>query len=220
MGRVQLALNVDDIDEAVTFYSKLFSTEPAKRRPGYANFAITEPPLKLVLMESPGQGGSLNHLGVEVADVDTVDATQTRLAEEGLELAREVADTWSIALGTGTLGLLALEAGDREQARSHLATALELSWRRDDERIVAESLFSLAAVAAAGRDPAAAARRWGAAEALRQSLGAIPSPTENALEKRFLAELRMSMGTAGLQAEREAGAALPLEQVVDLALES
>jgi len=84
MGRVQLALNVDDLDEAVTFYSKLFSTEPAKRRPGYANFAITEPPLKLVLMESPGQGGSLNHLGVEVADVDTVDATQTRLAEEGL----------------------------------------------------------------------------------------------------------------------------------------
>ena len=84
MSRVQLALNVDDIDEAVTFYSRLFGTEPAKRRPGYANFAITEPPLKLVLLENPGQGGSLNHLGVEVADTGTVDAEHTRLAEAGL----------------------------------------------------------------------------------------------------------------------------------------
>ncbi len=63
---------------------KLFGTEPAKRRPGYANFAITEPPLKLVLLENPGQGGTLNHLGVEVADTDTVDAEQTRLAGAGL----------------------------------------------------------------------------------------------------------------------------------------
>lgn len=84
MSRIQLALNVNDVDEAVAFYSKLFGTEPAKRRPGYANFAITNPPLKLVLLENPGQGGSLNHLGVEVADVDTVDAEQSRLAEEGL----------------------------------------------------------------------------------------------------------------------------------------
>lgn len=84
MSRVQLALNVDDVDEAVTFYSKLFGTEPAKRRPGYANFAIAEPPLKLVLLENPGQGGSLNHLGVEVDDVDAVDAEQTRLADRGL----------------------------------------------------------------------------------------------------------------------------------------
>ncbi len=84
MSRVQLALNVDDLDEAVAFYSRLFGTEPAKRRPGYANFAITEPPLKLVLLENPGQGGSLNHLGVEVADVDTVDSEQARLADAGL----------------------------------------------------------------------------------------------------------------------------------------
>ncbi|MDX6308022.1 MAG: hypothetical protein QOI06_1068 [Nocardioidaceae bacterium] len=84
MSRVQLALNVNDIDEAVMFYSKLFGSEPAKRRPGYANFAISEPPLKLVLLENPGQGGSLNHLGVEVADVDTVDAEQSRLAAVGL----------------------------------------------------------------------------------------------------------------------------------------
>ena len=82
--RVQLALNVNDIDQAVAFYSKLFGTEPAKRRPGYANFAITEPPLKLVLLENPGQGGSLNHLGVEVTDTDAVDAEQTRLAGTGL----------------------------------------------------------------------------------------------------------------------------------------
>jgi catechol 2,3-dioxygenase-like lactoylglutathione lyase family enzyme len=84
VSRVQLALNVSDIDEAVSFYSKLFGAEPAKRRPGYANFAIAEPPLKLVLLENPGQGGSLNHLGIEVSDVGTVDAEQTRLAAAGL----------------------------------------------------------------------------------------------------------------------------------------
>jgi len=83
MSRVQLALNVDDLDESVAFYSRLFATEPAKVRPGYANFAVAEPPLKLVLIENPGQGGTLNHLGVEVPDTDTVDAEQTRLAEAG-----------------------------------------------------------------------------------------------------------------------------------------
>ena len=89
MSRVQLALNVDDLEQSVAFYSKLFGVEPAKRKPGYANFAVVEPPLKLVLIENPGQGGSLNHLGVEVADVDTVDATQTRLASEGLASVEE-----------------------------------------------------------------------------------------------------------------------------------
>lgn len=84
MSRIQLALNVDEIDAATAFYSKLFGTDPAKTRPGYANFAIANPPLKLVLLENPGQGGTLNHLGVEVADVDAVDAEQTRLAELGL----------------------------------------------------------------------------------------------------------------------------------------
>ena len=84
MSRLQLALNVDDVDQAVAFYSTLFGVEPAKRRPGYANFAIAEPPLKLVLLENPGQGGSLNHLGVEVESVDRVDAEQTRLAVAGL----------------------------------------------------------------------------------------------------------------------------------------
>src|SRR3954453_16438032 len=83
MARVQLALNVNDVDEAGAFYSKLFGTEPAKRRPGYANFAVTEPPLKLVLLENPGEGGSLNHLGVEVAEVDAAAPEQIRLAEQG-----------------------------------------------------------------------------------------------------------------------------------------
>ena len=84
MSRVQLALNVNDIDEAVSFYARLFGTEPAKRRPGYANFAITQPPLKLVLLENPGQGGTLNHLGVEVESTDAVGAEQARLAGAGL----------------------------------------------------------------------------------------------------------------------------------------
>ncbi|MGL5827675.1 MAG: ArsI/CadI family heavy metal resistance metalloenzyme [Nocardioides sp.] len=84
MGRLQLALNVDDVDRAVEFYRRLFDTEPAKRRPGYANFAIADPPLKLVLLENPGLGGSLNHLGVEVAGGAAVDAAQRRLAGDGL----------------------------------------------------------------------------------------------------------------------------------------
>jgi catechol 2,3-dioxygenase-like lactoylglutathione lyase family enzyme len=83
-GQIQLAINVDDLGESIGFYSKLFGTEPAKVRPGYANFAIADPALKLVLLENRGRGGSLNHLGVEVADTDAVDAEQRRLAEAGL----------------------------------------------------------------------------------------------------------------------------------------
>ena len=98
MSRVQLALNVDDIDAAVAFYAKLFSAEPAKRRPGYANFALDDPALKLVLIENPGQGGSLNHLGVEVASTtDVVDATQ-RLSEHGFATDVEDATTCCYAL--------------------------------------------------------------------------------------------------------------------------
>jgi catechol 2,3-dioxygenase-like lactoylglutathione lyase family enzyme len=91
-GRVQLALNVNDIDQAVEFYTKLFGTEPAKRRPGYANFAVADPPLKLVLLENPGQGGSLNHLGIEVPDTSVVDAEQARLTTAGL-LSVDARDT-------------------------------------------------------------------------------------------------------------------------------
>src|SRR6187455_1003826 len=83
MSRLQLALNVDDLEKSIAFYATLFGTEPAKIRPGYANFAVAEPPLKLVLIENPGQGGSINHLGVEVADTEVVDAEQSRLAAAG-----------------------------------------------------------------------------------------------------------------------------------------
>jgi catechol 2,3-dioxygenase-like lactoylglutathione lyase family enzyme len=93
VSRVQLALNVADIDKAVDFYSKLFGAEPAKRRPGYANFAIVDPPLKLVLLESAatenGVTGRLNHLGVEVGSTDDVLAARRRLADEGLATADE-----------------------------------------------------------------------------------------------------------------------------------
>jgi catechol 2,3-dioxygenase-like lactoylglutathione lyase family enzyme len=89
MSRVQLALNVADLDEAVTFYAKLFGTEPAKVRDGYANFAVADPPLKLVLIEGQGDPGSLNHLGVEVASADEVTATAARLAAEDLATALE-----------------------------------------------------------------------------------------------------------------------------------
>jgi catechol 2,3-dioxygenase-like lactoylglutathione lyase family enzyme len=84
VSRVQLALNVSNLDEAITFYSKLFKAEPAKVRAGYANFAIDEPPLKLVLIENAHEAGSLNHLGVEVfSTTDVVDAT-TYFGEAGL----------------------------------------------------------------------------------------------------------------------------------------
>ena len=89
MSRVQLALNVSDVDEAVDFYSKLFQVEPAKRRPGYANFAVDSPPLKIVLIENPDAAGSLNHLGVEVFSTDEVTATQARLADDGMATATE-----------------------------------------------------------------------------------------------------------------------------------
>ncbi len=83
MSRIQLALNVTDVDAAVDFYSRLFATPAAKRRPGYANFEIAEPPLKLVLIEAP-EGGTLNHLGVETETGEEVVAAEARLAEVGL----------------------------------------------------------------------------------------------------------------------------------------
>jgi catechol 2,3-dioxygenase-like lactoylglutathione lyase family enzyme len=89
MSRVQLALNVADLDEAIGFYTKLFGTEPAKVRPGYANFAVAEPPLKLILIAGNGEPGSLNHLGVEVESTEDVATTQKRLANEGLPTATE-----------------------------------------------------------------------------------------------------------------------------------
>ncbi|MGE0795035.1 MAG: ArsI/CadI family heavy metal resistance metalloenzyme, partial [Acidimicrobiia bacterium] len=90
MSRVQLALDVSDLDAAVAFYSKLFATEPAKVRPGYANFAVADPPLKLVLIErAGGAGGTLNHLGIEVESSDQVRVAERRLTEVGLLTAPE-----------------------------------------------------------------------------------------------------------------------------------
>src|SRR5213595_2962675 len=84
MARLQLALNVPDIDEAVAFYTTLFGAEPNKRKPGYANFAIADPPLKLVLFENAGAEARLNHVGVEVETTDQVANHQARLADQGL----------------------------------------------------------------------------------------------------------------------------------------
>jgi catechol 2,3-dioxygenase-like lactoylglutathione lyase family enzyme len=103
MSRVQLALNVSDIEQAVVFYSKLFGTEPAKRRPGYANFAITEPPLKLVLIESAdargeGPAGALNHLGVEVESPEAVNAAIRQFTDAGLATLEQEGTTCCYAL--------------------------------------------------------------------------------------------------------------------------
>lgn len=103
MSRVQLALNVSDLDTAVDFYSKLFSTQPAKRRPGYANFAIAEPPLKLVLIENEagrgaGVNGALNHLGVEVESPEEVQAATARFSAAGIAMEVQESTTCCYAI--------------------------------------------------------------------------------------------------------------------------
>ena len=90
--RLQLALNVADLDEAVDFYRRMFGVAPAKVRPGYANFAIAQPPLKLVLFEGQGEPGTINHLGVETETADEVVAAEARLRAADLETTG-VADT-------------------------------------------------------------------------------------------------------------------------------
>ena len=93
MSRVQLALNVGDLESSIDFYTKLFGTEPHKIEPGYANFAIAEPPLKLVLFEGGGEPGSLNHLGVEVETTEEVADTDARLRGEGVDTITQDATT-------------------------------------------------------------------------------------------------------------------------------
>jgi catechol 2,3-dioxygenase-like lactoylglutathione lyase family enzyme len=85
MSRVQLALNVADLDASIEFYTKLFQTPPAKIRDGYANFAVADPPLKLVLFSGLGEPGSLNHIGVEVESTDEVMAVIARTRDSGLD---------------------------------------------------------------------------------------------------------------------------------------
>jgi len=84
VSRIQLALNVADVEEATAFYTRLLGVPPAKTRPGYANFSVVDPPLKLVLLEDPTAGGTLNHLGIEVGSVADVDAARARLTDAGL----------------------------------------------------------------------------------------------------------------------------------------
>jgi catechol 2,3-dioxygenase-like lactoylglutathione lyase family enzyme len=99
MSRVQLALRVSDLDASIAFYARLFSTAPSKRRPGYANFAITEPPLKLVLLEGePGETTRMDHLGVEVATTAEVTAAMQRLSAAGLATASEEGTTCCYAV--------------------------------------------------------------------------------------------------------------------------
>jgi len=98
MSRVQLALNVGDLDASIEFYTKLFKTPPAKIRENYANFAIAEPPLKLVLIAGQGEPGSLNHVGVEVESTDEVTAAATRMQAEGSAVDLQEATTCCFAV--------------------------------------------------------------------------------------------------------------------------
>jgi catechol 2,3-dioxygenase-like lactoylglutathione lyase family enzyme len=124
MSRVQLALNVADVDQAVDFYSKLFGTAPAKRRPGYANFAIAEPPLKLVLIQSGEPGGTLNHLGVEVESTDEVGAATQRLSASGM--ATDVEDGVSCCYAVQDKVWVSDPDGARWEVYTVLADAPEL----------------------------------------------------------------------------------------------
>ena len=138
MSRIQLALNVDDLDSAITFYTKLFGTGPSKVKPGYANFAIAEPPLKLVLLENPGQGGSLNHLGVEVGSSDQVHAEIARLTEEGVFTEEEIGTTCCFALQDKVW--VGAPDGERWEVYTKLA----------DSETVSETFTDLTPVDAAG----------------------------------------------------------------------
>jgi catechol 2,3-dioxygenase-like lactoylglutathione lyase family enzyme len=133
VSRVQLALNVSDIDEAVAFYAKLFATEPLKRRPGYANFAIADPPLKLVLFEvaDGARGGTINHLGVETDSADEVEAAEARLADDGLETTgiddticcyASKVETW-VTDPDGARWEWYVKTGDTEQMANEVVTA-------------------------------------------------------------------------------------------------
>lgn len=98
MSRVQLALNVGDLDAAIDFYTALFDTPPSKVRDGYANFAVADPPLKLVLIAGHGTPGSLNHVGIEVEATDEVAAATVRMGEAGAACEVQVATTCCYAV--------------------------------------------------------------------------------------------------------------------------
>lgn len=129
--RLQLALNVDNLDEAIEFYSKMFATAPAKVKPGYANFAVADPPLKLVLFERGGASGSINHLGVETESSAEVVAAENRLRSSGLETTgvddtlccyAEKTETW-VHAPDGNRWEWYVKKGDSDQAENVVLSA-------------------------------------------------------------------------------------------------
>ncbi len=139
--RLQLALNVENIDESIEFYSRMFNTAPYKTKPGYANFEIEQPPLKLVLFEQQGSGGTLNHLGVEVETADQVEAAEARITGAGLET-------------TGVDETLCCYAAKTETWVQGPDTKWEWYVKNDD---VAEANFTVAADATCDCEPVVAA---------------------------------------------------------------
>ena len=152
MSRVQLALNVDNLGEAVKFYSVLFKAEPTKVEDGYANFAITDPALKLVLLRSPGKGGTINHLGVEVESSEIVNAEITRLAGEGLSTAEEVGTTCCFA----TQDKVWVTGPDGEKWEVYTVLADSKTFSTSPENVAAHSAGGCSCVACDNTDQAAA----------------------------------------------------------------
>lgn len=167
-GRIQLAINVDNLAESIGFYSRLFGAEPAKVRPGYANFAIADPPLKLILMENPGEGGSLNHLGVEVVDTDAVDAEQRRLAGVGLASIDE-RDTTCCYARQNKFWVAGAPNGERWEIYTVLADS-QTFWGQDGGQSWAAVETSLDAGASAAHASDGPARCCGTHEGAGQSV--------------------------------------------------
>lgn len=156
MSRIQLALNVDDLDQVTAFYSKLFGVAPAKTRPGYANFAVAEPALKLALFENPGRGGTLNQPGVEVGvEVDLVhelDAEHARLAEAGLATRDERGTTCCYAK-QDKFWMEGTPSGERWEVYTVLADA-----ETSTAQPTPAACCSEGSVSTSGAEPAAASR--------------------------------------------------------------
>lgn len=156
--RLQLALNVEDIDESIDFYTKMFNTAPYKTKPGYANFIIEQPPLKLVLFEQPGSGGSLNHLGVEVETAEQVEAAEARITGSGLDttgvddtLCCYAAKTETWVQGPDTVWEWYVKNGDSEAA--NIASSLGCECELTDGQ---ESSVGAESIQVAGPEPVVA----------------------------------------------------------------
>jgi catechol 2,3-dioxygenase-like lactoylglutathione lyase family enzyme len=141
MSRVQLALNVSNLDEAVEFYSKLFKSEPAKVRPGYANFAIDEPPLKLVLIEGGGEPGSINHLGVEV--FSTAEVTEATRYLAGVGMATDVEEQTTCCYAVQDKVWVDGPDGARWEVYTVLADATDADSLGGDERCCTSASVSV-----------------------------------------------------------------------------